>query len=108
MVVYLPIFALTGVEGKMFHPMAFTVVAALLGAMVLSVTFIPAAVALFIGNRVSEKENFLLGHAKRLYASTARPCHGRQGGRTDRSCSCGDLVRVDRHAYGQRVCTQSQ
>ena len=67
MVVYLPIFALTGVEGKMFHPMAFTVVAALLGAMVLSVTFIPAAVALFIGNRVSEKENFLLGHAKRLY-----------------------------------------
>ena len=68
MVVYLPIFALTGVEGKMFHPMAFTVVAALLGAMILSVTFIPAAVALFIGNRVSEKENFLLGHAKRLYA----------------------------------------
>src|SRR5690606_721710 len=68
MVVYLPIFALTGVEGKMFHPMAFTVVAALLGAMILSVTFIPAAVALFIGNRVSEKENFLLGYAKRLYA----------------------------------------
>ncbi|WP_255424931.1 efflux RND transporter permease subunit [Acidovorax sp. 100] len=56
MVVYLPIFALTGVEGKMFHPMAFTVVAALVGAMILSVTFIPAAVALFIGNRVSEKE----------------------------------------------------
>jgi cobalt-zinc-cadmium resistance protein CzcA len=45
MVVYLPIFALTGVEGKMFHPMAFTVVIALLGAMILSVTFIPAAVA---------------------------------------------------------------
>jgi len=56
MVVYLPIFALTGVEGKMFHPMAFTVVAALVGAMILSVTFIPAAVALFIGNRVSEKK----------------------------------------------------
>ena len=52
----------------MFHPMAFTVVAALLGAMILSVTFIPAAVALFIGNRVSEKENFLLGYAKRIYA----------------------------------------
>lgn len=68
MVVYLPIFALTGVEGKMFHPMAFTVVAALVGAMILSVTFIPAAVALFIGNKVSEKENFLLGQAKRLYA----------------------------------------
>ena len=90
-------------------PMAFTVVAALLGAMVLSVTFVPAAVALFIGNRVSEKERFLLGHAKRLVWSTARPCHGRQGGRTDHSCSCGDgLVRVDRHAHGQRVCSQSQ
>ena len=68
MVVYLPIFALSGVEGKMFHPMAFTVVAALLGAMILSVTFVPAAVALFIGNRVSEKENPLMAIAKRWYA----------------------------------------
>ncbi|HCR0432812.1 CusA/CzcA family heavy metal efflux RND transporter [Enterobacter kobei] len=67
MVVYLPIFALTGVEGKMFHPMAFTVVAALVGAMILSVTFIPAAVALFIDNRVSEKENFLMVQAKRWF-----------------------------------------
>ena len=67
MVVYLPIFALTGVEGKMFHPMAFTVVAALIGAMILSVTFIPAAVALFIGNKVSEKENRLMVWAKRGY-----------------------------------------
>ena len=46
MIVYLPIFALSGVEGKMFHPMAFTVVTALLGAMILSVTFIPAAAAM--------------------------------------------------------------
>ncbi|WP_299072351.1 CusA/CzcA family heavy metal efflux RND transporter [Accumulibacter sp.] len=68
MVVYLPIFALTGVEGKMFHPMAFTVVAALLGAMILSVTFIPAAVALLIGNKVSEKESLLMLWAKRGYA----------------------------------------
>ena len=68
MVVYLPIFALTGVEGKMFHPMAFTVVAALVGAMILSVTFIPAAVALLIGNKVSEKEGRLMGWAKRGYA----------------------------------------
>ena len=68
MVVYLPIFALTGVEGKMFHPMAFTVVAALLGAMILSVTFIPAAVALLIGEKVSEKENRLMLWAKRGYA----------------------------------------
>ncbi|QJD90342.1 CusA/CzcA family heavy metal efflux RND transporter [Duganella dendranthematis] len=55
MVVYLPIFALTGVEGRMFHPMALTVVMALAGAMILSVTFIPAAVALFIGDSVVEK-----------------------------------------------------
>ncbi|WP_395400912.1 CusA/CzcA family heavy metal efflux RND transporter [Pseudoduganella sp. UC29_106] len=67
MVVYLPIFALTGVEGKMFHPMAFTVVAALIGAMILSVTFVPAAVALFIGKRVGEKENRLMQMARRYY-----------------------------------------
>ncbi|WP_076591282.1 CusA/CzcA family heavy metal efflux RND transporter [Herminiimonas arsenitoxidans] len=67
MVVYLPIFALTGVEGRMFHPMAFTVVIALVGAMILSITFIPAAVALFIGDKVSEKENALMLTAKRWY-----------------------------------------
>ena len=67
-VVYLPIFTLSGVEGKMFHPMAFTLVAALVGAMVLSITFVPAAVALFIGEQVSEKENVLLAQAKRGYA----------------------------------------
>ncbi|ACM33651.1 MULTISPECIES: efflux RND transporter permease subunit [Diaphorobacter] len=68
MVVYLPIFALSGVEGKMFHPMAFTVVAALVGAMILSVTFIPAAVALLIGKHVGEKENRLMLAAKKGYA----------------------------------------
>ncbi len=67
MIVYLPIFALTGVEGKMFHPMAFTVVIALLGAMILSVTFIPAAVALFIGKKIAEKENALMRFAKHRY-----------------------------------------
>ncbi|MGL6158426.1 MAG: CusA/CzcA family heavy metal efflux RND transporter, partial [Ralstonia mannitolilytica] len=67
MIVYLPIFALTGVEGKMFHPMAFTVVLALLAAMVLSMTFVPAAVALFIGRKVAEKENRLMEWAKHRY-----------------------------------------
>jgi cobalt-zinc-cadmium resistance protein CzcA len=67
MVVYLPIFALAGVEGKMFHPMAFTVVTALIGAMILSVTFIPAAVALFIGDRVAEKDNRLMRAARQAY-----------------------------------------
>jgi len=55
--VYLPIFALSGVEGKMFHPMAITVVLALSSAMVLSLTFVPAAVAVFLGGRVAEQEN---------------------------------------------------
>jgi len=68
MVVYLPILALTGVEGKMFHPMACTVLLALLAAMVLSVTFVPAALALFIGRRVAETENRLMGLARRAYA----------------------------------------
>ncbi|MCS0613116.1 CusA/CzcA family heavy metal efflux RND transporter [Massilia kyonggiensis] len=68
MVVYLPIFALAGVEGKMFHPMAFAVVLALAGAMILSMTFVPAAVALFIGKRVAEKENLLMSKAKDWYA----------------------------------------
>jgi cobalt-zinc-cadmium resistance protein CzcA len=72
MVVYLPIFALTGVEGKMFHPMAFTVVAALVAAMVLSVTFIPAAVALMIGNKVSEHDSRLMGWARRAYLPLLR------------------------------------
>ena len=67
MVVYLPIFALTGVEGKMFHPMAFTVVVALIGAMILSITFIPAAVALLIGDKVAERENRPMIWAKRIY-----------------------------------------
>jgi len=68
MIVYLPIFALTGIEGKMFHPMAFTVVFALLGAMILSVTFVPAAVALFIGRSITEKESRVMGAARRWYA----------------------------------------
>ncbi|MCP1604629.1 CusA/CzcA family heavy metal efflux RND transporter [Pseudomonas citronellolis] len=67
MVVYLPIFALTGVEGKMFHPMAFTVVIALFGAMLLSVTFVPAAIALFVSGRVREEENWLMRGARRGY-----------------------------------------
>ncbi|NBF03641.1 CusA/CzcA family heavy metal efflux RND transporter [Pseudomonas sp. Fl5BN2] len=67
MVVYLPIFALSGVAGKMFHPMAFTVVIALLGAMILSVTFVPAAIALFVTGKVKEEENFVMRNARRGY-----------------------------------------
>ncbi|MBL8773821.1 MAG: CusA/CzcA family heavy metal efflux RND transporter [Phenylobacterium sp.] len=65
--VYVPIFALTGVEGKMFHPMAVTVVMALTFAIVLSLTFVPAAVALFVTGRVEEKDSFFMRGARRLY-----------------------------------------
>jgi cobalt-zinc-cadmium resistance protein CzcA len=66
--VYLPVFALSGIEGKMFHPMAFTVVLALTSAMLLSLTFVPAAVAVFLGGRVQERENRALRLARRAYA----------------------------------------
>ncbi|HHP8263157.1 efflux RND transporter permease subunit [Acinetobacter baumannii] len=68
MVVYLPIFALAGVEAKMFHPMAMTVVLALLGAIILSVTFVPAAVALFVTGEVKEKESRWMMMLKKGYA----------------------------------------
>ncbi len=70
--VYLPILTLTGTEGKMFHPMAMTVIFALVAALVLSLTFVPAMVALGLTGRVSEKENFLIRWMKRAYTPTLR------------------------------------
>lgn len=66
-IVYIPIFTLTGVEGKMFHPMAATVVMALLSAMVLSLTVVPAAVAVFMNGKISEKESVVIAKAKSAY-----------------------------------------
>jgi len=66
--VYVPIFALTGVEGKMFHPMAITVVMALTAALILSLTFVPAAVALFVTGKVEETESRVMRGARRGYA----------------------------------------
>jgi heavy metal efflux system protein len=66
-VVYLPVLTLTGVEGKMFTPMALTVLMALLGASILSMTFVPAAVALLVTGRVSEKENWFMRGARHTY-----------------------------------------
>ena len=65
--VYLPIFALSGIEGKLFHPMAITVVLALTGAMILSLTFVPAAIAVFLNGKVEEKENRLVAWVRRRY-----------------------------------------
>ncbi|WP_188151334.1 efflux RND transporter permease subunit [Teredinibacter waterburyi] len=67
-VVYIPIFSLTGVEGKMFHPMAATVVMALMSAMLLSLTVVPAAVAVFLKGNISEKESVVIRGAKSAYA----------------------------------------
>lgn len=67
MVVYLPILTLESIEGKMFRPMALTVVVALAGAMLLSVTFVPAAIALMMRGRVAEGENVVVRYSKRLY-----------------------------------------
>ena len=67
-VVYLPVLTLTGVEGKMFTPMALTVLLALTGAAILSMTLVPAAVALLVTGRVAEKENLFMRGAARLYA----------------------------------------
>ncbi|MCJ8318136.1 MAG: CusA/CzcA family heavy metal efflux RND transporter [Colwellia sp.] len=66
-IVYIPLFSLTGVEGKMFHPMAATVVMALIAALVLSLTLVPAAVALFMTGKISEKESPLISAAKSVY-----------------------------------------
>jgi cobalt-zinc-cadmium resistance protein CzcA len=66
--VYLPIFALTGIEGKTFHPMAITVVMALTAAMALSLTFVPAAVAQFVTGKVAERETRVMRAASRWYA----------------------------------------
>ena len=65
--VYIPIFALGGLEGKMFQPMAFTVVLALAAAMALSLTFVPAAVAVFLGGRVAAHDNAVMTAARKGY-----------------------------------------
>jgi cobalt-zinc-cadmium resistance protein CzcA len=72
MIVYLPILTLGGVEGKMFIPMAETVLLALGGALLLTFTFIPAGIALFLRGKVSEKESFVIRAAKAVYAPTLR------------------------------------
>ncbi len=67
-VVYLPIFALSGIEGKTFHPMAITVMLALTAALILSLTFVPAAIALFVTGKVEEKESRVMGWLSKGYA----------------------------------------
>lgn len=70
--VYVPIFTLTGVEGKMFHPMAITVVIALSAALILSLTFVPASIALLMRGKITEHENRFMQWAKKLYEPLLR------------------------------------
>lgn len=67
LIVYVPIFALSGIEGKMFHPMAFTVITALASALILSLTVVPASIALFVNGRVAEKENRVMRWLRSVY-----------------------------------------
>jgi cobalt-zinc-cadmium resistance protein CzcA len=67
-IVYLPILSLTGIEGKLFRPMSLTVVFALIGSLILSLTYIPAVMTLLFRGKVSEKETFILHHAKSWYS----------------------------------------
>lgn len=68
MIVYLPILTLSGIEGKMFHPMALTVIYALLAAFILSLTFVPSLIAVFVGTHREEKGNRLILFLKSVYA----------------------------------------
>lgn len=69
MIVYVPLLALQGIEGKMFHPMAMTVIFALVAAFIFSLTFVPAMIATFITHKIKEKESGLLQRLKRKYES---------------------------------------
>lgn len=70
--VYVPLLSFTGVEGKMFEPMALTVILALASAFVLSLTFVPAAIAIFVSGRVTEKDNAVVGWLKWHYEPLLR------------------------------------
>src|SRR3546814_8294784 len=65
--VYVPLLTLTGVEGKTFTPMALTVLMALVSAFVLSLTFVPAMLAIWLSQPIEEKEGRILSWLKRRY-----------------------------------------
>ncbi len=71
-VVYFPILALTGIEGKMFKPMAITVIFALVGSMALALTLMPALCSYLLGGNIQEKDSFLVNWAKIIYAPILR------------------------------------
>ena len=66
-VVYVPILSLTGVEGKMFQPMALAVIFCLVGALILSLTLMPVLCSYFLGGQIAEKDNFVVRFFKAVY-----------------------------------------
>ena len=68
LLVYVPLLALEGVEGKMFRPMALTVMLALGGALVISVTLMPVLCSYLLGGNIREKDNWLVTLTKRIYS----------------------------------------
>lgn len=72
MIVYLPILTLEGIEGKLFRPMALTVIFALIGSMILSLTLMPVLASLVLPRRLEEREPLLMRIAHRIYAPILR------------------------------------
>ncbi|MCH5376630.1 MAG: efflux RND transporter permease subunit, partial [Planctomycetes bacterium] len=71
-IVFLPILSLQGIEGKMFRPMAFSFMSALVGALILSVTVIPVMASLFLARQITDKETWLVRASKRAYGPLLR------------------------------------
>ncbi|HEY7310933.1 MAG TPA: CusA/CzcA family heavy metal efflux RND transporter [Gemmataceae bacterium] len=76
MIVYLPILTLEGIEGKLFRPMALTVLCALAGSMVLSLTLMPVLASLLLPRRIREREPLLMRLAHRIHNPILRLCMG--------------------------------
>ena len=89
MIVYLPILTLEGIEGKLFRPMALTVIFALVGSMVLSLTLMPVLASLLLPRRIEEREPLLMRLAHRIHNPILRLCmeHKLRGDRL-RRCAC--------------------
>ena len=89
MIVYLPILTLEGVEGKMFRPMALTVIFALLGSMVLSLTLMPVLASLLLPKKIDEREPLLMRLAQRINVPDPAVLHAPQAaGDRLRRCAC--------------------
>ncbi len=94
--VYVPLLTFTGVEGKTFEPMALTVIIALVAAFVLSLTFVPALIAILITGRVNESENFFDASTQARLPASAEESHrvsgSRDFGRPDAVCCAGLIL----------------